>query len=72
MHDRQTKRRRGGCKRIYKVLREYVPQHCEKGVSSCTCNRQKVNLKVLAEIEDTIYQYTTAMFTIVDMPAVLS
>ena len=59
---------RQSAKVVVVKLREYVPQHCEKGVSSCTCNRQKVNLKVLAEIEDTICEYRTTMFTIVDMP----
>ena len=66
-HSCMTGRQRA--KRVVVNLREYMPQHWET-VSSCTCciNKIHYNLNVSAEIEGTIYQYRTTMFTIVDMP----
>ena len=33
---------RQSAKVVVVKLREYVPQHCEKRLSSCTCYRKKV------------------------------
>ena len=40
MHDRQTKR-----EGVVVKLREYMPQHCEKRLSSGRCYRKRVLLE---------------------------
>ena len=41
MHDRQTKRQTGAVGK----LRDYMPQHCEKRLSSGRCYRKRVLLE---------------------------